>query len=120
MRVVFGSVQRMMEAQIAQTVGDFIVERLHEWGVRRMYGYPGDGINGLFGALNRADGKIKFIQARHFMHTLFEGDPREGSVIVNTAKQVMASGRYAWPGASLSEPSIQYVYSACNSGKYCR
>jgi pyruvate dehydrogenase (quinone) len=47
------------------TVGDFIVERLHEWGVRRIYGYPGDGINGVFGALNRANGKIQFIQARH-------------------------------------------------------
>jgi pyruvate dehydrogenase (quinone) len=47
------------------TVGDFIVERLHEWGVRRIYGYPGDGINGVFGALNRAHGKIEFIQARH-------------------------------------------------------
>jgi pyruvate dehydrogenase (quinone) len=50
---------------MAQTVGDFIVERLHEWGVRRMFGYPGDGINGLFGALRRAGGKIEFIQARH-------------------------------------------------------
>ena len=50
---------------MAQTVGDFIVERLHQWGVRRMYGYPGDGINGVFGALNRAEGKIEFIQARH-------------------------------------------------------
>lgn len=47
------------------TVGDFIVERLHEWGIRRIYGYPGDGINGVFGALNRAKGKIQFIQARH-------------------------------------------------------
>jgi pyruvate dehydrogenase (quinone) len=47
------------------TVGDFIVERLHEWGIRRIYGYPGDGINGVFGALNRANGKIQFIQARH-------------------------------------------------------
>ncbi|MBR8435282.1 thiamine pyrophosphate-requiring protein [Burkholderia cenocepacia] len=47
------------------TVADFIVERLYDWGVRRIYGYPGDGINGLFGALNRADGKIEFIQARH-------------------------------------------------------
>ncbi|AOI80387.1 thiamine pyrophosphate-requiring protein [Burkholderia sp. NRF60-BP8] len=47
------------------TVADFIVERLYEWGVRRIYGYPGDGINGFFGALNRADGKIEFIQARH-------------------------------------------------------
>ena len=50
---------------MAQTVGDFLVERLHEWGVRRIYGYPGDGINGVFGALNRAEGKIEFIQARH-------------------------------------------------------
>ena len=50
---------------MSQTVGDFVVERLHAWGVRRIYGYPGDGINGVFGALNRAEGKIEFIQARH-------------------------------------------------------
>ncbi|WP_035995944.1 thiamine pyrophosphate-requiring protein [Paraburkholderia caribensis] len=50
---------------MSTTVGDFIVGRLHEWGVKRMYGYPGDGINGVFGALNRADGKIEFVQARH-------------------------------------------------------
>ena len=50
---------------MAQTVGDFIVERLHAWGVRQIFGYPGDGINGVFGALNRANGKIRFIQARH-------------------------------------------------------
>ncbi|HEM7853247.1 thiamine pyrophosphate-requiring protein [Burkholderia multivorans] len=47
------------------TVADFIVERLYDWGVRRVYGYPGDGINGFFGALNRAEGKIEFVQARH-------------------------------------------------------
>ena len=50
---------------MGETVGDFIVARLHEWGVRKIFGYPGDGINGVFGALNRADGKIEFIQARH-------------------------------------------------------
>ncbi|MBV9511842.1 MAG: thiamine pyrophosphate-requiring protein, partial [Caulobacteraceae bacterium] len=50
---------------MSQTVGDFLVERLHAWGVRRIFGYPGDGINGVFGALNRAKGKIEFIQARH-------------------------------------------------------
>lgn len=48
-----------------QNVGDFIVDRLYAWGVRRIFGYPGDGINGVFGALNRAEGKIEFIQARH-------------------------------------------------------
>jgi pyruvate dehydrogenase (quinone) len=50
---------------MSQTVGDFLVERLHAWGVRRIFGYPGDGINGVFGALNRAKGKIEFVQARH-------------------------------------------------------
>src|ERR1700754_3960076 len=50
---------------MAHTVADFLVERLHAWGVCRMYGYPGDGINGVFGALNRAREKIEFIQARH-------------------------------------------------------
>ena len=50
---------------MAQTVGDFFIERLHQWGIRRIYGYPGDGINGVFGALQRAKGKIEFIQCRH-------------------------------------------------------
>ena len=50
---------------MSQTVGDFVIERLHAWGVRKIFGYPGDGINGVIEALNRADGKIEFIQARH-------------------------------------------------------
>jgi pyruvate dehydrogenase (quinone) len=50
---------------MSRTVGDFLVERLHAWGVRKIFGYPGDGINGVFGALQRANGKIEFIQARH-------------------------------------------------------
>jgi len=48
-----------------QTVSDFFVERLHAWGIRRIYGYPGDGINGLLGALNRAHSRIEFVQVRH-------------------------------------------------------
>lgn len=47
------------------TVCDFLVARLVDWGVRRIFGYPGDGINGMFGALQRAGGKIEFVQARH-------------------------------------------------------
>jgi pyruvate dehydrogenase (quinone) len=47
------------------TVGDFFWERLKQWGVRHVFGYPGDGINGLLGALQRRDGDIKFVQARH-------------------------------------------------------
>ena len=48
-----------------ETVGDFLLERLSQWGVHRIYGYPGDGINGIMGALERASGKIDFVQARH-------------------------------------------------------
>src|SRR5512147_2485468 len=50
---------------MAQTVGDFFWQRLHDWGVRTVFGYPGDGINGLLGAMNRADGAIELIQVRH-------------------------------------------------------
>jgi pyruvate dehydrogenase (quinone) len=47
-----------------RTVSDLLVERLSEWGVDRVFGYPGDGINGVLGALRRA-GKPAFVQARH-------------------------------------------------------
>lgn len=47
------------------TTGDFLVERLISWGVKRIYGYPGDGINGVMGSLSRAEDKIEFIQTRH-------------------------------------------------------
>ena len=50
---------------MSKTVADFLLERLSGWGVRRIYGYPGDGINGLLGALNRAGDEFEFIQARH-------------------------------------------------------
>jgi pyruvate dehydrogenase (quinone) len=47
---------------------DWLIERLKLWGIRRIYGYPGDGINGVLGALQRADKTgdgIEFIQVRH-------------------------------------------------------
>lgn len=53
---------------MAKMTSDFFIERLKAWGVTRIYGYPGDGINGVLGALQRAnkagDG-IEFIQVRH-------------------------------------------------------
>ncbi len=50
---------------MSRTASDFLVDRLHQWGVRRIYGYPGDGINGVVGALDRASDRIDFVQARH-------------------------------------------------------
>jgi pyruvate dehydrogenase (quinone) len=46
-------------------VSDYLIERLNAWGVRRIYGYPGDGINGIMGALDRARDRMDFIQVRH-------------------------------------------------------
>lgn len=56
---------------MSQTVGDFLISRLHEWGITRIFGFPGDGINGLMGALDRADHKIDFIQVRHEENAAF-------------------------------------------------
>jgi pyruvate dehydrogenase (quinone) len=50
---------------MAQTAADFMLDRLSEWGVRRIYGYPGDGINGILGALGRAGERFEFIQCIH-------------------------------------------------------
>jgi pyruvate dehydrogenase (quinone) len=50
---------------MSKTVSDFILSRLIQWGVRRIFGYPGDGINGFLGALDRARGNVDFIQVRH-------------------------------------------------------
>lgn len=48
-----------------EEVSDFLITRLAQWGVKRIYGYPGDGINGIMGALDRHSDKIEFIQVRH-------------------------------------------------------
>jgi pyruvate dehydrogenase (quinone) len=50
---------------MAQLVADFMLGRLREWGIHRLYGYPGDGINAFLGALDRAGGDPEFIQVRH-------------------------------------------------------
>jgi pyruvate dehydrogenase (quinone) len=48
-----------------QTVAQFVVARLREWGVRRIYGYPGDGINGVLGALRETEGAVQLVQVAH-------------------------------------------------------
>ncbi|MEU2254666.1 thiamine pyrophosphate-requiring protein [Nocardia xishanensis] len=57
---------------MAQQVGDYVVRRLREWGVEQVFGYPGDGINGLVAAFGRADDDPAFIQARHEEMSAFE------------------------------------------------
>src|SRR2546430_15416284 len=76
---------------MSQTVGDYLLDRLSTWGIKRIYGYPGDGINGLMGAFTRSSNgqRPEFVQVRHeemaaFMacaHAKFTG---EGGVGMGT------------------------------------
>lgn len=67
---------------MSATVSDFLIRRLSEWGIHRIYGYAGDGINGIMGAIQRHEDGVEFVQVRHeemaaFMacgHAKFTGD----------------------------------------------
>jgi pyruvate dehydrogenase (quinone) len=50
---------------MGDTAADFLCERLIEWGVTTIYGFPGDGINGILGALRRHQDRLRFVQTRH-------------------------------------------------------
>lgn len=68
---------------MSKTVADFLFERLAEWDIRRIYGYPGDGINAIMGALDRVKEKFEYVRVSHeemaaFMacaHAKFTGEP---------------------------------------------
>ncbi len=57
---------------MATTVGDHILRRLREWGVEQVFGYPGDGINGIIAAFGKADDQPRFVQSRHEEMSAFE------------------------------------------------
>ncbi len=50
---------------MSMNVSDFVWHRLNEWGIKRVYGYPGDGVGGLDVALERAKSTMEYIQVRH-------------------------------------------------------
>ncbi|ACY99495.1 MULTISPECIES: thiamine pyrophosphate-requiring protein [Thermomonospora] len=50
---------------MALTVGDYVLKRLRDWGVEHVFGYPGDGINGLIAAFGKAGDEPRFVQSRH-------------------------------------------------------
>src|SRR3954466_7721020 len=93
------------ERDMAKTVGDFVWERLYAWGVRRVFGYPGDGINGLLGGLARfGTDKIEFIQVRHeemaaFMASAYAKFTGEMGVCLSTG-----GAGAAHPGPGLCAP----------------
>jgi pyruvate dehydrogenase (quinone) len=57
---------------MADTVADVLLNRLRDWGVKQVFGYPGDGINGLLAAWGRAGNDPQFVQARHEEMSAFE------------------------------------------------
>ena len=68
---------------MSMNVSEFVWQRLSEWGLKRVYGYPGDGVGGLDVALEKARGSMEYVQVRHeemaaFMasaHAKFTGQP---------------------------------------------
>src|SRR5579875_3632812 len=59
------SAPRKEPASMSETVGDFILQRLTDWGLRRIFGFPGDGINGIMGAMGRAADRFDYVRVRH-------------------------------------------------------
>ena len=57
---------------MSQKVGDYVLARLREWGVEKVFAFPGDGINGILAAWVRSGNQPKFIQARHEEMSAFE------------------------------------------------
>jgi pyruvate dehydrogenase (quinone) len=57
---------------VADSVGDYVLRRLREWGVEQVFAYPGDGINGLVTAFGKAEDRPRFIQSRHEEMSAFE------------------------------------------------
>ncbi|MFF2204009.1 thiamine pyrophosphate-requiring protein [Streptomyces sp. NPDC058145] len=57
---------------MSSKVSDHVLERLRAWGVEQVFGYPGDGINGLLAAWGRAEDQPRFIQSRHEEMSAFE------------------------------------------------
>ena len=50
---------------MAETAADVLIETIHDWGVDVVFGPPGDGINGIMGALRKRQDRIRFVQVRH-------------------------------------------------------
>ncbi|ONI86395.1 thiamine pyrophosphate-requiring protein [Actinosynnema sp. ALI-1.44] len=57
---------------MAETVGDYLLQRLRDWHVDQVFGYPGDGINGIVAAFGKAGNRPRFVQSRHEEMSAFE------------------------------------------------
>jgi len=76
---------------MTETVADFLLQRLADWGIHRIYGYPGDGINGLLGALDRAKQRMQFIYGRR--ERLGADDLDDPRVLTRLAAGILMNGQ---------------------------
>ena len=76
---------------MSQTVGDFILQRLTDWGVKRVFGYPGDGINGIMGAMGRAFDRFDYVRVRHEDQRSSHGHGADTDIVVASAKAYISA-----------------------------
>ncbi len=50
---------------MSDKVSDYLIKRITEWGIKRIFGFPGDGINGIIGAIDRAGDAVEYVEVRH-------------------------------------------------------
>src|SRR5215469_424633 len=71
-RLVVGRSRPKGVNDMAEAVADHLLSCLQEWDVEHVFGYPGDGINGLLAAWGRAGNRPRFVQSRHEEMSAFE------------------------------------------------
>ncbi|MGW3459992.1 thiamine pyrophosphate-binding protein [Streptomyces olivaceoviridis] len=74
-------------------MADYVPRRLREWGIERVYSHPGDGINGLLGAFDRAKGEPEFIRTRHE-----ESAPERAGIAAEGVRQKLTEYAEHLPG----------------------
>jgi len=107
---------------MSQSVAAFMLGRLKQWGITRIYGYPGDGINGILGAFHEFEDEIEFIQTRHeeiasfaaCAHAKFTGEV--GVCMATSGPQAFASARISARNAEEDDrdrhyPEVSHIVS---------
>ncbi len=107
---------------MSQNVSEFVWQRLSEWGLSRVYGYPGDGVGGLDVALEKAKDFMHYVQVRHeemaaFMasaHAKFTGQPGlcyatsgPGAIHLLTGLYDAKADHVPWSRSSGSRPALR-------------
>src|SRR5437763_508149 len=95
---------------MAETTSDFLIKRIGEWGIRRIYGYPGDGINGIIGAIDRAGDAIDYVQVRHEEMDAVPTPPRKHGT-------VHSGVGYAAPRVVPNETDLRRAADILNAGE---